>query len=65
MLDNPWTILATAGSTAGTIDTTWFRDVYAGACGVTSLSARSRAGCNDAEDVCKMAFEVSMKAPAW
>ena len=59
MLDNPWTILATADPADGTIDTTWFRDVSAGACGVTSLSARTRAGGKDAEDVCMLTFKAS------
>ena len=55
---NPWAVLATAGSAPGTIDTVWFRDVYIGGCGVTSLSARTRAEGNEAEDVCKMNFKV-------
>jgi hypothetical protein len=56
--DDPWAVLATAGPAAGTVDTTWVRDVSLGICGVTSLNARTTAGGATAEDTCKMTWKV-------
>jgi hypothetical protein len=60
--DEPWSVLATAGSAAGTVDTTWLRDVARGTCGGTSLSAWTLAGGKWAADDCKMTWKVSEQA---